>query len=91
IPEFNFWAVLTMCVVMLVIFIETAGMFMAVGEIVEEEVDQEKLTRGFRADSLGTMIGGIFNIFPYTSYAQNIGLLAITGVKNRSVCALAGV
>ncbi len=91
IPEFNFWAVLTMCVVMLVIFIETAGMFMAVGEIVEEEVDQEKLTRGFRADSLGTMIGGIFNIFPYTSYAQNIGLLAITGVKNRSVCALAGM
>ena len=91
IPEFNIWAILAMCIVMLVIFIETAGMFMAVGEIVEEEVDQDKLTRGFRADSLGTLIGGVFNIFPYTSYAQNIGLLAITGVKNRSVCALAGV
>lgn len=91
VPEFNFWAILAMCVVMLVIFIETTGMFMAVGEIIEEEVDRERLTRGFRADSLGTMIGGIFNIFPYTSYAQNIGLLSITGVKNRSVCALAGV
>ena len=91
VPEFNFWAILAMCVVMLVIFIETTGMFMAVGEIIEEKVDQEKLTRGFRADSLGTMIGGVFNIFPYTSYAQNIGLLSITGVKSRSVCALAGI
>lgn len=90
-PEFNFWAILAMCVVMLVIFIETTGMFMAVGEVVDEEINEEKLTRGFKADSLGTMIGGIFNIFPYTSYAQNIGLLSITGVKNRSVCALAGV
>ncbi|ATQ86159.1 purine permease (plasmid) [Moraxella osloensis] len=90
-PEFNFWAILAMCVVMLVIFIETTGMFMAVGEVVDEEINEEKLTRGFKADSLGTMIGGIFNVFPYTSYAQNIGLLSITGVKNRSVCALAGV
>jgi NCS2 family nucleobase:cation symporter-2 len=43
-----------------------------------------------RADALGTLIGGIFNTFPYTSYAQNLGLLSMTGVRSRYVCAAGG-
>lgn len=34
-----------------------------------------------RADGLGTVLGGVFNTFPYTAFAQNVGLVAITGVR----------
>lgn len=37
------------------------------------------------------MIGGIFNTFPYTSFSQNVGLVAVTGVKSRFVCVAGGV
>ena len=40
---------------------------------------------------LGTLIGGIFNTFPYTSFSQNVGLVGVTGVKSRFVCVAAGV
>ncbi|PZP90635.1 MAG: purine permease [Variovorax paradoxus] len=90
-PTFSFWAVAAMCIVMLVTFIESTGMFLALGDIVDRPVSEKDLVRGFRADGLGNVIGGVFNTFPYSSYAQNIGLVSVTGVKSRWVCATAGV
>jgi xanthine/uracil permease len=46
---------------------------------------------GLRTDGLGTLIGGIFNTFPYTSFSQNVGLVGVTGVKSRWVCVAGGV
>lgn len=89
-PTFHLWPMAAMCIVMLVTFIESTGMFIALGEIVDKPMDERTLVRGFRADALGTAVGGIFNTFPYTSYAQNIGLVSITGVRSPWVCALAG-
>ncbi|HPO17946.1 MAG TPA: solute carrier family 23 protein, partial [Rubrivivax sp.] len=40
---------------------------------------------------LGTLIGGIFNTFPYTSFSQNVGLVGVTGVRSRYVTAAGGV
>lgn len=42
-------------------------------------------------NGLGTLIVGIFNTFSYTSYSQNVGLVAVTGVKSRYVCVAGGV
>ena len=36
------------------------------------------------------MLGGIFNTFPYTAFAQNVGLVSLTGVKSRYVATFAG-
>jgi xanthine/uracil permease len=71
--------------------IESTGMFLALGEMTERPVDQAALTRGLRTDGLGTLIGGIFNTFPYTSFSQNVGLVAVTGVKSRFVCVAGGL
>ncbi|EMF0766021.1 purine permease, partial [Klebsiella variicola] len=90
VPTFDLWPIVAMCIVMLVTFIESTGMFIALGEVVDQTVDENKLTRGFRADALGTTVGGVFNTFPYTSYAQNIGLVGITGVRSPWVCVFAG-
>src|SRR5262249_5187587 len=49
------------------------------------------LTRGLLTDGLGTLIGGIFNTFPYTSFSQNVGLVGVTGIKSRWVTVVGGV
>ena len=90
-PRFDLVACLTMCMVMIVVMIESLGMFLAVGNIVGKEVSQEDLSDGLRVDGLGTLIGGIFNTFPYTSFSQNVGLVGVTGVRSRWVTAVGGV
>jgi NCS2 family nucleobase:cation symporter-2 len=90
-PKFSIVPILTMCIVMIVVMIESLGMFLALGEITGTKVDEEALTRGLRADGVGTMLGGFFNTFPYTSFSQNVGLVGVTGVRSRSVTAAGGV
>lgn len=89
-PTFELPIIIAMCLVMVVVMIESTGMFLAAGSMVGRAPDQKAITAGLRADGVGTVIGGIFNTFPYSSYAQNVGLIAITGVKSRFVCATGG-
>lgn len=44
-----------------------------------------------RADGVGTVLGGIFNTFPYTSFSQNVSPVGITGVRSRWVTIAGGV
>ncbi len=90
-PVFDPVMVLTMTLVMIVVMIESTGMFLALGEMTGRKVEQADLTRGLRTDGLGTLIGGIFNTFPYTSFSQNVGLVAVTGVRSRFVCVAGGL
>ncbi len=89
-PTFDPVSVITLCIVMIVVMIESTGMFLALSEICDDPVDQKRLTRGLRGDGLGTIIGGVFNTFPYTSFSQNIGLVGVTGVRTRYVAVVGG-
>ncbi|MCO4863832.1 purine permease [Cupriavidus sp. WGlv3] len=89
--KFDFWSIVSMTIVMLVNVIETAGVFVAVGRMTGRTMSRDDMVRGFRADGLGSVAGAIFNIFPYTSYSENVGLLEVTGVRSRWVCAMGGV
>jgi NCS2 family nucleobase:cation symporter-2 len=91
VPTFALVPCLTMCLVVTIVFIEATGMFLALGSMTGRKIDAEDVTRGLRADALGTLIGGIFNTFPYVSYSQNVGLVGVTGVYSRWVCATGGV
>ncbi len=90
-PIFDPVSILTMSLIMLVVMIESTGMFLALGEMTDKQIDQPMLSRGLRTDGLGTLLGGIFNTFPYTSFSQNVGLVAVTGIKSRFVCVAGGV
>lgn len=90
-PIFNPVAIGTMVIVMLIIFIESTGMFLALGVMVEQPVTPKRLTSGLLVDGLGTVIGGIFNSFSHSSFSQNVGLVGLTGVRSRWVCAMAGL
>ena len=90
-PSFDPLMILTMTLVMIVVMIESTGMFLALSEITGRRLDRSALSAGLRTDGLGTLIGGLFNTFPYTSFSQNVGLVGITGVRSRWVCVAAGL
>jgi len=90
-PTFDFWSIVTMSIVMIVVMVESTGMFLALGEMTGKKVSSDDLTRGLRADGVGTILGGIFNTFPYTSFSQNVGLVGVTGVRSRWVAIAGGL
>ncbi len=90
-PSFDPVMIVTMTLVMIVVMIESTGMFLALGDMTGRKVDRPMLSAGLRTDGLGTLIGGIFNTFPYTSFSQNVGLVGVTGVRSRFVCVAGGI
>ena len=90
-PIFDPASILAMTVVMLVCMAETTGDIIAVSEIVDKPISQPILARALRTDGLATILGGILNAFPYTAFAQNIGLVSLTGVRSRFVVATGGI
>jgi NCS2 family nucleobase:cation symporter-2 len=90
-PTFDIVMILTMTLVMIVVMIESTGMFLALSDITGRKIGQSELAAGLRTDGLGTLIGGIFNTFPYTSFSQNVGLVGVTGVRSRWVCVAGGI
>jgi len=89
-PIFDPVLILTMVLVMIVVMIESTGMFLALSDITGKRIDQPALSAGLRMDGLGTIIGGVFNTFPYTSFSQNVGLVGVTGIRSRFVCVAGG-
>jgi OHCU decarboxylase len=90
-PQFSAAAIISMIVVMLITAVETTGDVFATGEIVEKRIARNDITRALRADGLATTIGGVLNSFPYTCFAENVGLVRLTRVRSRWVVATAGL
>jgi OHCU decarboxylase len=90
-PTFKVAAIISMVVVMLITMVETTGDVFACGEIIGKPIDKGDVGRALRADGLATALGGILNSFPYTCFAENVGLVRLTKVKSRYVVATAGL
>ncbi|MCT4710409.1 purine permease [Enterobacteriaceae bacterium H11S18] len=89
-PVFDGAAILSMFLIVLVLLTETTAGLMAVGEIVGTDVNGRRIANGLRADMLTSAIAPVFNSFPQSAFAQNIGLVAITGIKSRFVVSAGG-
>lgn len=89
-PEFKLVPIMTMILVAIVSVAESTGVFMALGKIVDRDITSKDLSRGYRAEGLAIVVGGIFNSFPYTTYSQNVGLIQMSRVKTRDVIVVAG-
>ncbi|MGL6105773.1 nucleobase:cation symporter-2 family protein [Romboutsia sp.] len=90
-PQFSLGSTGLMLIVMLIVLVESTGSFIGIGQICGMELGEKDLVKGFRAEGLATLVGGIFNSFPYTTFAQNIGLVSMTKVYSRWVIVTAGV
>ena len=91
IPRFSATAILAMSIVMAVTAVETTGDVFATGEVVGKRITPRDIANALRADGLSTLLGGVLNSFPYTCFAQNVGLVRLTRVKSRWVVTAAGV
>jgi len=89
-PRFEPLPMIAMIVVMLITMVETTGDVYAMGEITGRRVDGETVGRALRADGIATVLGGVFNSFPYVAFAENIGLVRIARIKSRFVVVAAG-
>ena len=89
-PKFSLGSIGLMTLVMLIIMVESTGSFIGIGRICGKEIGEKEIVRGMRAEGLATMVGGIFNSFPYTTFSQNIGLVVMTKVYSRWVVISAG-
>lgn len=90
-PTFELTAILSMLIVTLVIMTETTADIIAVGEIIGTDVDSKRISDGLRADMLSSAVAPVFGSFMQSAFAQNVGLVAITGVKSRYVVAAGGM
>ncbi len=90
-PTFQIAAIISMCIVIMVTLVETSADILAVGEIIDTKVDSKRLGNGLRADMLSSVLAPIFGSFTQSAFAQNVGLVAVTGVKSRFVVATGGV
>ncbi|MFB4394343.1 MULTISPECIES: nucleobase:cation symporter-2 family protein [unclassified Pseudomonas] len=90
-PTFHIAAILSMCIVIMVTLVETSADILAVGEIIDTKVDSKRLGDGLRADMASSILAPIFGSFTQSAFAQNVGLVAVTGVKSRYVVATGGM
>ncbi|HDR7438338.1 TPA: xanthine permease, partial [Bacillus anthracis] len=84
-PTFELTPIITMVLVACVGIVEATGVYFALSDICNKKIGEKELTKGYRAEGLAMVLGGIFNAFPYTTYSQNVGLVQLTGVRNRVI------
>ncbi|WP_433874805.1 nucleobase:cation symporter-2 family protein [Sinomonas atrocyanea] len=89
-PTFEPAAIISMVIVILVILTETTADILAVGEIAGTKVDSKRIANGLRADMLSSAVAPVFNTFTQSAFAQNVGLVAVTGIKSRFAVAAGG-
>ena len=82
-PKFEWSSCLTMMIIALVSMVESTGVFFALGDLLGKEITEDDLKRGYRAEGLAQILGGLFNTFPYTTFYQNVGLLQLSGIRSK--------
>ncbi|MER2170245.1 MAG: nucleobase:cation symporter-2 family protein [Psychrobacillus psychrodurans] len=89
-PTFEASPIITMTLVAIVSLVESTGVYFALGDMLGKKVEKEDLTKGYRAEGIAVVLGGVFNSFPYTTFSQNVGLMQISGVKTKTVIYITG-
>lgn len=89
-PTFDTSAIITMTLVAMVSLVESTGVYYALSDICDKKLTSKDLARGYRSEGLASIIGGIFNAFPYTTFSQNVGLIQVSGVRDRKVIFITG-
>ncbi len=90
--EINWTIVVGMCLMAFVSAVETVGDVSGITKGgAGREATNEEITGATFADGLGTAIAGVFGALPNTSFSQNVGLVAMTGVMSRHVVTIGAV
>ena len=83
--------IFAMSLAYVVTMVETTGTFMALGAATQTKVGGKKLSRGVLCDGVGSAFVSMLGSPPVSTFAQNVGVISLTGVASRHVVALTGV
>ncbi|KRM12395.1 nucleobase:cation symporter-2 family protein [Paucilactobacillus suebicus] len=83
VPTFNTSSIVTMMLVSITTMIESTGVYFALSDVTGMKLKTNDLKRGYRAEGIAAVLGGLFNTFPYSTFSQNVGVLKLSGVKTR--------
>ena len=91
-PVFDLRAILPVMIMFIVTAVETVGDISGVmeGGMGREATDQE-LAGGVMCDGLGSSFAALFGVLPNTSFSQNVGLVTMTKIVNRTALACGAV
>lgn len=90
--EFSIAAVIGFCLMAFISAIETVGDVSGITKGgAGREATEKEITGATWADGLGSAIAGVFGSLPNTSFSQNVGLVAMTGVMSRHVVTIGAV
>lgn len=91
-PEFHFGAILSVVAIFLVSATETVGDVSALASgALKRHVHNRELSGAICCDGFVSSISGLFGCTPITSFSQNVGLAAMSGVVNRFTIATGAV
>ncbi|WP_332855816.1 nucleobase:cation symporter-2 family protein [Duganella sp. S19_KUP01_CR8] len=83
--------IVAMAIAYLVTMVETTGTFMALGAATNTKMRGKTLARGILCDGVGSAFAALMSSPPVSTFAQNVGVVSLTGVASRHVVALTGV
>lgn len=83
--------IIGMSIAYLVTIVESSGNFLALGNATQTEISGKHLRGGVLCDGLGSAFAAIMSTTPFSSFAQNIGIISLTGVASRYVVTIMGV
>ncbi len=90
--EFSIAAVIGFCLMAFISAIETVGDVSGITKGgAQREATSKEITGATWADGLGSAIAGVFGSLPNTSFSQNVGLIAMTGVMSRGVVTIGAI
>lgn len=82
--------IIGMSIAYLVTIVESSGNFLALGNATQTEITGKHLRGGVLCDGLGSAFAAIMSTTPFSSFAQNIGVISLTGVASRYVVTIMG-
>ncbi|MGL6071628.1 nucleobase:cation symporter-2 family protein [Craterilacuibacter sp.] len=89
--SFPISGIIGMSIAYLVTIVESTGNFLALGQATQTKVSGKQMSAGILCDGMGSAVAAMMSTTPFSSFAQNIGVVSLTGVASRYVVALAGL
>lgn len=83
--------IVAMSIAFLVTIVETTGTFMALGAATQTPIRGKRLASGMLCDGVGSAFAAVMSSPPVSTFAQNVGVVSLTGVASRHVVMLTGV
>jgi len=89
--RFEWGVTVALFLAFVVAVVEAVGVYYAAAEIVGTEITAARLSFGVAGEAAGSAVSTLFGGFATTAYAQNVGLLQLTGVASRSAVVVASL